>query len=69
MIYRRDLLRGAAALATATTWTALRAQVPDFPNRPLQLTVAFAPGGAGGSYRAPHLEGNGRIPRQADHYR
>lgn len=47
MIYRRDLLRGAAALATATTWTVLRAQVPGFPNRPLQLTVAFAPGGAG----------------------
>ena len=47
MINRRDLLQGAAALATATSFSALRAQTPAFPNRPLQLTVAFAPGGAG----------------------
>jgi tripartite-type tricarboxylate transporter receptor subunit TctC len=46
MMHRRDLLKGAAALATATTWTQ-RLQAPAFPSRPLQLTVAFAPGGAG----------------------
>lgn len=47
MMHRRDLLKGAAALATTTSWTAATAQAPAFPNRPLQLTVAFAPGGAG----------------------
>jgi tripartite-type tricarboxylate transporter receptor subunit TctC len=47
MMHRRDLLKGAAALATATTWTTAFAQAPAFPSRPLQLTVAFAPGGAG----------------------
>jgi len=46
MIDRRDLLRSAVALATAAALP-LRAQTAKFPDHPLQLTVAFAPGGAG----------------------
>lgn len=44
---RRDLLQGGAALAAAVAVPPLRAQAPGFPDRPLQLTVAFGPGGAG----------------------
>jgi tripartite-type tricarboxylate transporter receptor subunit TctC len=47
MLHRRTLLQGGAALAAAAAVPSLRAQAPAFPNRPLSLTVAFAPGGAG----------------------
>ena len=47
MIDRRTWLQGAAGLASAAAVPALQAQAPGFPNRPLSLTVAFAPGGAG----------------------
>lgn len=47
MIHRRTLLQRTAALAAATALPTARAQAPSFPNRPLQLVVAFAPGGAG----------------------
>lgn len=46
-MHRRHLLQGSVALAAATSLPALRAQTPGFPSRPLQLTVAFGPGGAG----------------------
>jgi tripartite-type tricarboxylate transporter receptor subunit TctC len=47
MIHRRAMLQSAAAFAALGSVPALRSQTPGFPNRPLQLTVAFAPGGAG----------------------
>lgn len=47
MIQRRDLVRGAVALAATNAMPPLYAQAPGFPSRPLSLTVAFAPGGAG----------------------
>lgn len=47
MIQRRSFLQRAAALTTAAIMPAARAHPSEFPNRPLLLVVAFAPGGAG----------------------
>lgn len=47
MIDRRSLLQRAAGLALAPVGAAALAQASAFPNRPLLLLVAFAPGGAG----------------------
>ncbi|WP_326538103.1 Bug family tripartite tricarboxylate transporter substrate binding protein [Pseudorhodoferax sp.] len=47
MTGRRTLLQGAGAFIGAAAFPALRAQPAAFPGRPLSLTVAFAPGGAG----------------------
>ncbi|MBS7790355.1 tripartite tricarboxylate transporter substrate binding protein [Roseococcus sp. SDR] len=46
MIRRRHLALGAAALPLAAPLLAARAQVADWPNRPIRLVSPFPPGGA-----------------------